>query len=92
MSLDVLMGRGGVIPSDFGISMDLASRSRVRIVELTNPQLQCNLVLAWRRRAYLSDAANAWLALMRESLDAGPTAKGESRERRRAQLAPKKRP
>lgn len=72
------------------IAQDLASRSRLRIVEIRNSQMQWNLVLAWRRNAYLSHAANAWLDLMRESLDAGPTAKGQSRDTRRAQMAPNK--
>jgi DNA-binding transcriptional LysR family regulator len=74
------------------IAQDLASRSRLRIVEIRNSQMQWNLVLEWRRNAYLSHAANAWLALMRESLDAGPTAKGQSRDTRRAQMTPKKTP
>ncbi|MGO9993798.1 MAG: LysR substrate-binding domain-containing protein [Steroidobacteraceae bacterium] len=74
------------------IAQNLASRSRLRIVEIRNSQMQWNLVLAWRRNAYLSHAANAWLALMRESLDAGPTAKGQSRDTRRAQMTPKKTP
>ncbi len=43
-------------------------------------------LLAWRRNAYVSHAANAWLDLMRESLDAGPTPKGQSRDTRRAQM------
>ena len=72
------------------IAQDLASRSRLRIVEIRNSQMQWNLVLAWRRNAYLSHAANAWLDLMRESLDAGSTAKGQSRDTRRAQMAPNK--
>jgi DNA-binding transcriptional LysR family regulator len=82
----------GVVFTPRMIAQDLASRSRVQIVEIRNSQMQWNLVLAWRRNAYLSHAANAWLALMRESLDAGPTAEGQSRKTRRAQMAPKKTP
>jgi DNA-binding transcriptional LysR family regulator len=49
------------------IAEELSSRSRVRIVDIRNSHMQWNLVLAWRRNGYLSQAANAWLALARES-------------------------
>jgi DNA-binding transcriptional LysR family regulator len=39
----------------------------VRLVRLAEPQTEWNLVMIWRRDAYLSHAAKAWLAIVRES-------------------------
>lgn len=72
------------------IAQDLASRSPVHIVEIRNSPMQWNLVLAWRRNAYLSHAANAWLELLRESIDAVPSTKVNLRERRRPKIGLKK--
>jgi len=56
----------GVAFAPHMIAKDLRSRYRVRVVEIKNPSMQWNLVLAWRRKAYLSHAAKAWLALARK--------------------------
>ncbi|HTI02437.1 MAG TPA: LysR family transcriptional regulator [Acidisoma sp.] len=37
----------------------------VRVVTVTEPDMLWHMVLAWRRDGYLSDAARAWLALLR---------------------------
>ncbi|MGY4177759.1 DNA-binding transcriptional LysR family regulator [Bradyrhizobium sp. USDA 4518] len=38
----------------------------LRSLLLTNPSIDWNIAMTWRREAYLSHAAKAWLALVRE--------------------------
>jgi DNA-binding transcriptional LysR family regulator len=39
----------------------------VRLVRLAEPQTKWNPAMIWRRGGYLSHAAKAWLAIVRES-------------------------
>ena len=39
----------------------------VRLVRLAEPQTEWNPAMIWRRGGYLSHAAKAWLAIVRES-------------------------
>jgi DNA-binding transcriptional LysR family regulator len=48
----------------------------VRLVLLEEPQTEWNPAMIWRRGAYLSHAAKAWLAIIRESMEK-TTDKGE---------------
>ncbi|MGO9173132.1 MAG: LysR family transcriptional regulator [Rhodomicrobium sp.] len=42
----------------------------IRLVPLDEPGTEWNMAMAWRRGAYLSPAAEAWLTLVRESVPA----------------------
>ena len=47
-----------------------ARHGTVRVVGLENPETEWHMALIWRRGAYLSEAAKAWLALVREMREA----------------------
>jgi DNA-binding transcriptional LysR family regulator len=47
----------------------------VRLVRLAEPQTEWNAAMIWRRDAYLSHAAKAWLAIVRESYAKGARGK-----------------
>lgn len=64
----------GLVAAGIGVAFaprltaeDLASRTRVRIVDIRDARMAWNLVLAWRRSSYLSHAASAWLTMVRET-------------------------
>ncbi len=43
------------------------AHAAVRHVLLDEPDTEWDMAMAWRRGAYLSGAARAWLALLREA-------------------------
>ena len=56
--------------------------SRVRHVLLAEPGTDWRLAMIWRRGAFLSHAARAWLTLVKENSDAAPNAASNPRAER----------